>query len=40
VEVAVEYTIHVPHSARVEHIGTVNGTLRVAALKPWKTCAR
>src|ERR1700694_105326 len=30
VEVAVEYTIHVPHGARVEHIGTVNGTLRVA----------
>jgi Putative adhesin len=29
VEVAVEYTVHVPHGARVEHIGTVNGTLRV-----------
>jgi len=26
VEVAVEYTIHVPHSAHIEHIGTVNGT--------------
>ena len=33
VEVAVEYTIHVPHSARVEHIGTVNGTLRVAGVE-------
>src|SRR5467141_1779697 len=32
VEVAVEYTIHVPHGARVEHIGTVNGTLRVAGV--------
>src|SRR5258708_18930540 len=30
VEVAVDYTIHVPHGARVEHIGTVNGTLRIA----------
>src|SRR5271154_2679770 len=26
VEVAVEYMIRVPHGARVEHIGTVNGT--------------
>lgn len=33
VEVAVEYTIHVPHRARVEHIGTVNGTLRISALE-------
>lgn len=33
VEVAVEYTIRVPHSARVEHIGTVNGTLRVAGVE-------
>ena len=33
VEVAVEYTIHVPHGARVEHIGTVNGTLRVAGVE-------
>jgi DUF4097 and DUF4098 domain-containing protein YvlB len=33
VEVAVEYTIHVPHSAHVEHIGTVNGTLRVAGVE-------
>ena len=32
VEVAVEYTIHVPHGARVEHIGTVNGTLRISGL--------
>src|SRR3989442_4070244 len=30
VEVAVEYTIHVSPGARGEHIGTVNGTLRVA----------
>jgi DUF4097 and DUF4098 domain-containing protein YvlB len=33
VEVAVDYTIHVPHGARVEHIGTVNGTLRVAGVE-------
>jgi DUF4097 and DUF4098 domain-containing protein YvlB len=32
VEVAVEYTIHVPHSAKLEHLGTVNGTLRVAGV--------
>src|SRR6266404_4810991 len=32
VEVAVDYTIHVPHGARVEHIGTVNGTLRIAGV--------
>src|SRR3989475_11821940 len=32
VEVAVDYTIHVPHSAHVEHIGTVNGTLRIAGV--------
>jgi Putative adhesin len=32
VEVAVEYTIHVPHGARIEHIGTVNGTLRIAGV--------
>src|SRR5260370_12528377 len=30
VEVAVDYTIHVPHGARLEHIGTVNGALRIA----------
>ncbi len=33
VEVAVDYTIHVPHGARVEHISTVNGTLRVAGVE-------
>src|SRR5256886_5478063 len=32
VEVAVDYTIHVPHGTRVEHIGTVNGTLRIAGV--------
>lgn len=32
VEVAVEYTVHVPRSAHVEHLGTVNGTLRVAGV--------
>lgn len=32
VEVAVEYTIHVPHAAKVEHLGTVNGTLRVSGV--------
>ncbi len=32
VEVAVEYTVRVPHGARVEHIGTVNGTLKVAGV--------
>ena len=32
VEVAVVYTIHVPHGARVEHLGTVNGTLRVSGV--------
>src|ERR1700740_1052335 len=30
VEVAVEYLVHVPPRAHVEHLGTVNGTLRVA----------
>jgi len=30
VEVAVDYTVHVPRSARLQHIGTVNGTLRIA----------
>ena len=29
VEVAVEYTVRLPHSARIERLGTVNGTLRV-----------
>ncbi len=32
VEVAVDYTIHVPHGARLEHIGTVNGALRIAGV--------
>src|SRR6266478_3873559 len=32
-EVAVEYVIHVPHGARVEHLGTVNGTLRIAGVE-------
>lgn len=32
VEVAVSYVVHVPHSARIEHLGTVNGTLRVAGV--------
>jgi len=32
VEVAVEYVIHVPHGARVEHVGTVNGTLRIVGV--------
>jgi hypothetical protein len=32
VEVAVEYTVHVPHMAHVEHVGTVNGTLRVSGI--------
>jgi hypothetical protein len=33
VEVAVEYTVHVPHRAHVEHLGTVNGTLRVSGIE-------
>lgn len=32
VEVAVEYTVHVPRGAHVEHLGTVNGTLRIAGV--------
>ncbi|HEY6129035.1 MAG TPA: hypothetical protein VIW23_12715 [Candidatus Acidoferrum sp.] len=32
VEVVVEYTIHVPHSAKLERLGTVNGTLRIAGV--------
>ncbi len=32
VEVAVEYTVRVPRGARVEHIGTVNGTLKIAGV--------
>jgi DUF4097 and DUF4098 domain-containing protein YvlB len=33
VEVAVEYTVRVPHGAHVEHVGTVNGTLRVTGIE-------
>ena len=33
VEVAVDYTIHVPHGARVEHIGTVNGALSIVGVE-------
>ena len=33
VEVAVEYTIHVPHSAHVERVGTINGTLRISGIE-------
>ncbi len=33
VEVAVEYVVHVPRGAHVEHLGTVNGTLRVAGVE-------
>ncbi|GAC1635717.1 MAG: hypothetical protein NVS9B14_13310 [Candidatus Acidiferrum sp.] len=32
VEVAVEYLIHVPHSAHVEHLGTINGTISIAGV--------
>ena len=32
VEVAVEYVIHVPHTAHVEHIGTINGTVVIAGV--------
>src|SRR6201998_4081286 len=34
VEVAVEYTVHVPRRTLLKHINTVNGTLRVKALEP------
>ncbi len=33
VEVSVEYVVHVPRCAHVEHIGTVNGALRVAGVE-------
>lgn len=33
VEVNVEYVVRVPRGARVEHLGTVNGTLRVAGVE-------
>lgn len=32
VEVAVEYKIRVPHCAHVEHLGTVNGTVRISGV--------
>lgn len=32
VEVAVEYVIHVPYSAHVEHIGTINGAVVVTGV--------
>src|SRR5258708_13294320 len=32
VEVAVEYTVRVPHCAHLEHLGTVTGTLRVPGI--------
>jgi hypothetical protein len=32
VEVVVDYAVRVPRGARVQHVGTVNGTLRVAGL--------
>jgi DUF4097 and DUF4098 domain-containing protein YvlB len=32
VEVSVEYVIHVPRSAHIEHIGTINGTISVAGV--------
>lgn len=32
VEVAVEYSIHVPHGAHIERVATVNGTVRVAGV--------
>jgi DUF4097 and DUF4098 domain-containing protein YvlB len=33
VEVAVFYTVHVPHGAHVEHLTTINGTLKVAGVE-------
>jgi len=32
VEVNVEYVIHVPHGAHLEHVGTVNGSVRIASV--------
>jgi DUF4097 and DUF4098 domain-containing protein YvlB len=32
VEVAVDYRIRVPHGAHVEHVATVNGTLRISGV--------
>src|SRR5271168_3908862 len=33
VEVAVEYIVHVPRCAHIEHLGTVNGSLRVVGVE-------
>jgi DUF4097 and DUF4098 domain-containing protein YvlB len=33
VEVTVEYIVKIPHCAHVEHLGTVNGTLRVSGVE-------
>jgi hypothetical protein len=33
VEVVVEYKVRVPHAAHVDHLGTVNGTLRVSGVE-------
>ena len=33
VEVAVEYIVHVPHCAHIDHVGTVNGTLRISGVE-------
>lgn len=33
VEVLVEYRVRVPHAAHVEHVGTVNGTLRISNIE-------
>lgn len=33
VEVAVEYSVNIPFGARVRHLGTVNGTLKVAGVE-------
>jgi DUF4097 and DUF4098 domain-containing protein YvlB len=32
-EVAVEYTVHVPHGAHIAHLITVNGTLRISGVE-------
>ena len=32
VEVLVEYIVHVPHNSHVEHLSTVNGTLRISGV--------
>ncbi len=33
VEVMVEYTVRLPHSARIQHIGTINGALRISGVE-------